>query len=65
MRPMKTRGLAEVKSLRGRVNTLGKLGRIYAEDEKFLTRHLEAVENRINSMIEFDENGEELASEGF
>ena len=58
MRPMKARGLADVKATLKRVRQLRALGRVDAPDAEFIIDHLQEVEARIISMREEDERGE-------
>lgn len=60
-RTLKTKGLEELRALRNRARRQQGLGRIGAADAEFIVSHLNAVEARIISMRENNENGKEEA----
>ena len=57
MRPMKTRGLADVQAARKRMQRLAAMGRVGEADEDYVVTRLKEVEARIVEMHE--ETGEE------
>jgi hypothetical protein len=60
MRPVKTNGAAEVASFRKRVARAHALGRIGRPDLEYLDKLAAEIESRVISMVELDENGEEV-----
>lgn len=62
MEPLKTRGIAELKTLRRRVRRQRAMGRINKADFDFIDGRLDEVEARIVSMQELDKDGEEVGA---
>ena len=58
-RPLKTRGMLELDSLRKRVERQRNLGRISGFDRRWLVDHLNEIESHIIGMSETNEEGEE------
>lgn len=58
-RSLKTRGLAELDSLRRRARRQHSLGRIDLQDLDFLMVRIQEIEARIVTMRELNEQGEE------
>lgn len=60
MLSLKDAGVAECAALRRRTRRLLALGRVMPADADYIVERLDQIEARIVSMIEHDEQGEEL-----
>jgi hypothetical protein len=60
VRPMKQRGVDEVRRCLQRLRSLRALGRIREADFEYIESHLDLAEQRILNMTEYDALGREV-----